>query len=363
MSEKICADHLDRVRRNCRFIIETLGGGKPGENAVFICDSQCRENALALSDMALELGLHPIVIDIDSFGCEKRYLNMPVMKPLREAILASDVSFMLCDQMLTDFGMFLGDTDECDQALLGHSRRFTLEARGLMEWELDPERILRDRERTLRLTDLLNKGGLLHVTTERGTDFSCEMVTGTDAVYPVMAIIPFYVETAVIPSFGAFNGHLVVDGASQCAYAQRGFPIRPGIPGYMETCMEPLQIDIKDGRVCGFKGPKIQMERLEKWMYGSDPHADLADEIGLVTATSRENDRYGWLIDGTHQTHCVHVALGNNNRRGEVIHAPEHCDFDMHDPKITLDGRILYQDRQFNDELLFHGAGIRIPGN
>ena len=72
MSEKISMDYLDRVRRNCRFIIETLGGGKPGENAVFICDSQCRENALALSDMALELGLHPIVIDIDSFGGDRR---------------------------------------------------------------------------------------------------------------------------------------------------------------------------------------------------------------------------------------------------------------------------------------------------
>ena len=47
MSDKISVEHLDRVRRNCRFIIETLGGGKPGENAVFICeaienDCRCR---------------------------------------------------------------------------------------------------------------------------------------------------------------------------------------------------------------------------------------------------------------------------------------------------------------------------------
>ena len=81
--------------------------------------------------MAYELGLNPIVIDIDSFGRERRYLNMPVMKPLQSAILSCDVAFMLCDQMLTDFGMFLGNSDECDFALLGHSRRFTLEARGL----------------------------------------------------------------------------------------------------------------------------------------------------------------------------------------------------------------------------------------
>ncbi len=349
----IFQDRTERIRRNGRFIIETLGGGKSGEDVVFIADSQCRENAFALSDTALELGLHPAVIDIDSFGREQRYLKMPVMKPLRSAILNSDLAFMLCDQMLTDFGMFLGNRDECDTALLGHNRRFTLEARGLTEWDADPVKILHERERTVRLADLLRKGGLLHVTTERGTDFTCEMGTGTDAIYPVMAILPFYVETAVIPKRGAFNGVLAVDGASQCAYAQRGFPIRPGVPGIQEIFMEPLKMEIKDGEVCGYSGPAIQCERLEKWMYGSRPEAKLADEIGIVTTTAQENDRWGWPIDGTHQTHCVHVALGNNTRRGEVIHAPEHCDFDMHDPVITLNGETLYSGREFNDGLIW----------
>lgn len=349
----IYQNQTQRVRHNCKFIIETLGGGKPGENVIFIVDADSRENGYALSDVSMELGLNPMVIDIDSFGRERRYLTMKVLEPLRAAILNADLSFMLTDQMLTDFGMFLGNPDECDTALLGKGRRFTLEARGLMQWEVDDQKILHDRERTVRLTELLKKGGMLHITTERGADFTCEMATGTDAIYPVMAIIPFYVETAVIPKLGAFNGRLVVDGASQCAYAQRGFPVRPGIPGAMEICMEPLVMDLKDSVVQNFSGPKIQCERLEKWMYTSSPNANLADEIGIVTATSPENDKYGWLIDGTHQTHCVHVALGNNTRRNQVIHAPEHCDFDMHDPRITLDGKLLYANRQFNDQLIW----------
>ncbi len=352
-SSKVYLNYAERVRKNGKFIIKTLGKGKKGENAIFICDAGCRDNALALADVAYELGLNPIVIDIDTFGRERRYLTLPVMKPLKAAILSCDVAFMLTDQMLTDFGRFMGNSDETDSTLLGHSRRFTLEARGLMQWDVDEARILHDRERTVRLTELLQKGGLLEVTTARGTRFSCEMVKGTDAIYPVMAIIPFYVETAVIPALGAFNGRLVVDGASQCAYGQRGFPVRPGIPGNMETCMEPLVIDIKNGKVRSFSGPEVQVKRLEKWMYTSNPHADLADEIGLVTATSMENDKYGWLIDGTHQTHCVHVALGNNARRKEVIHAPEHCDFDMHDPRITLNKKVLYDKGAFNDTLIF----------
>jgi len=47
------------------------------------------------------------------------------------------------------------------------------------------------------------------------------------------------------------------------------------------------------------------------------------------------------------------VALGNNARRDEVIHAPEHCDFDMHDPVVMLDSKTLYAKREFNDELIF----------
>lgn len=350
-----------RIRRNAEFILRDLGCCQPGEHIVLIADESCRSNAFALADVARELGLHPLVIDIDVYGRDReyrrKYLGMPALKPLRAAILACDAAFMLTDQMLTDFGMFLGDGDEMDASLTGIGRRYTLEARGLTEWEIRPDEILHFRERTRRLHDLLQQGGRLRVRTARGTDFSCDMVTGTDGMYPVLGIIPFYAEVAVIPKFGCFNGVVVVDGASQCAWAQRGFPIRPAIPGWQELYLEPLRIEIKDGRVSAYSGPPVQVERLEKWMYGSSPHADLADEIGLVTTTARENDQYGWLIDGTHQTHCVHVALGNNTRRDEIIHAPEHCDFDIHDPEITLDDKTIYANGAFQDDVIFANNG------
>ncbi|MDD4099074.1 MAG: hypothetical protein PHC30_09905 [Lentisphaeria bacterium] len=350
---KVFRENSARIRRNAEFILRDLGGCRPGEHLLLIADDASRENALALADVARELGLHPLVADIDSYGRGQRYLAMPSLRPLRAAILASDAAFMLTDQMLTDFGLFLGDGDAMDASLTGAGRRYTLEARGLPEWDLRPEEIIHFRERTSRLHDLLQRGGLLRVRTARGTDFSCDMASGTDGMYPVLGILPFYAEVAVIPKLGCFNGVLMVDGASQCAWAQRGFPIRPAVPGHQELYLEPLRIDIRDGRVTGCSGPAAQVERLEKWMYESSPHADLADEIGLVTTTARENDQYGWLIDGTHQTHCVHVALGNNTRRGELIHAPEHCDFDMHDPEITLDGRLLYAEGEFHDEVIF----------
>ena len=118
--------------------------------------------------------------------------------------LHADLVFMLTDQMLTDFGMFLGNPDECDTALLGHSRRFTFEATGMEAWQLDPQRILDDRARTLRLYKKLQSARTLTITTARGTDLTCD-VTRADAMYPVMAIIPFYAEVALIPGLGESN--------------------------------------------------------------------------------------------------------------------------------------------------------------
>ncbi|MDD3628652.1 MAG: hypothetical protein PHN81_02585, partial [Actinomycetota bacterium] len=182
---------------------------------------------------------------------------------------------------------------------------------------------------------------------------------GLDAMHAVMAIIPFYSEVAIIPKIGYVSGELYIDGASQHAHGpHKGFPIRPNFPGGHELYKEPLRISIKNGIVSGYSGDPVQVDRLKKWIEESEPKSDIVDEIGIVTTTSKENDIYGWLVDGTHQTHCVHVALGNNDRRSERIHAPEHVDFDIHDPLITVDGKTIYKDKIFNDELIFNEGKI-----
>ena len=343
----------ERIWKNAEFILKDLAGGKSGETLLVIADGNSYTNARALCDCARDFGLRPIIIDIDMYGGRERYLKMPVINPLKAAILNADICFMVTDQMLTDYGMFLGDSDDCDQALLGKSRRYTLEARGMDEWEIDREEILHYRERTEKLLAWLKTAGRLHVTTALGTDFTCEMGGKPDGMYSVLAIIPFYAEVAIVPNMGNVTGKLVVDGASQCAYGQRGFPIRPAIHGYQELYKQPLKISLEKGVVTDYSGDPAQVKRLKTWMESSVPQANIADEVGLVTTTSVENDKYGWYLDGTHQTHTVHVALGNNTRRNEVIHAPEHVDFDMHNPVIELDGNIIYRDGVFNDELIF----------
>ncbi|MBR6791390.1 MAG: hypothetical protein IKM31_11060 [Oscillospiraceae bacterium] len=341
-----------RIFENARFVLEDIAEMKAGDTVLVIADRECYTNARALCDTAKALGAKVMIIDIDMYGGEERYMKLPVMEPLRQAILHADIVFMATDQMRTDFGMFLGNSDECDSALLGHSRRFTFESGGMDRWELNKEEVLKNRSRTLKLYEWLKTAKQIRITSARGTDLTCDLAKSVDAMYPVMAIIPFYAEVAVIPSLETVNGVVVADGASEFAYGQRGFPIRPAFRGHQELWMEPMKLEFRDSYLVNYTGDPVQVARLKKLMEDVSPAPDLCDEIGLVTTTSIENDMYGWLVDGSHQTRCVHVAIGNNRRRGEIIHSEEHVDFDIHRPTVYVDGEMIFDGENFLDDVI-----------
>jgi len=337
-----CKDN-ERIWKNAKFILHDLAQGKPGESIVLIADGDSHGYARALSDCARDLGMSAIIVDVDAYGGRERYANISVMPPLKAAILAADICFMLTPQMMTDFGTYLGATDDCDEALLGKSRRFTLEAGGMEEWDLDPAEVLNYRRRTEKLLQWLLVGTELHVTTALGTDFTCAIGDKPDGMYPVMAIIP---------NLGGVTGTFVADGASELTDGHRGLPIRPAIPGHQELHKPPLRITLDKSLVVDYQGDPVQVARLREWMETSRPPANVADEVGIVTTTSRENDTYGWAVDHTHQTRTIHVALGNNRRRGEIIHGAEHIDFDIHDPALAIDGQVFCTDGIFDDEVI-----------
>jgi leucyl aminopeptidase (aminopeptidase T) len=124
------------------------------------------------------------------------------------------------------------------------------------------------------------------------------------------------------------------------------------MPTHNELYKEPFKLVFKDSYLVDYSGDPVQVERLRVLMDEVDPKPDLCDEIGLVTTTSPENNMYGWKVDGTHQNNCIHVAIGNNRRRGEVIHSTEHIDFDVHEPTIYMDGICIMKDGKFDDEVI-----------
>ncbi|MBE6656708.1 MAG: hypothetical protein E7609_07610 [Ruminococcaceae bacterium] len=347
---------MAKIRENAKFVLCDIAEAKKGDNILVIADSESYTNARALCDVARECGFNAVILDVDMYGGAEGYDNIPIMEPVRQAILHADITFMTTPQMKTGFSTYLGSRDEGDESLLGKSKRFTFEHSGMEEWNINREEVLANRKRAMGIYALMQQAKDLRITTARGTDLHCAVHKGLDAMYPVMGIIPFYSEVAVIPSLGTVNGVVVADGASERTHNQRGFPIRPNTPTHCEIYKEPFKLVFKDSIVTDFSGDATQVQRLRDLLDEVEPRADLCDEIGLVATTSIENNMYGWKVDGTHQIHCVHVAIGNNRRRGEIIHSTEHIDFDIHDPIVEVDGVILYKDGKFNDEVIFKYA-------
>jgi len=352
----ILYDPNPKVYKNATFILDKIAGAKAGQSIVIIADRESYSEANVMARATKELGAHAFIADVDIYGGDDGYAHAPIMKPLKQAILNADITFIMTPNMKTDAGTFLGSQQDCDTALVGENKRFILEYGGMERWDLDEKAILNNRRRANSLFRWLQKADEVRVTTARGTDITCKVGSTPDGMYPVNGIIPFYSEVAIVPSLGSVNGVAVCDGASERAYGQRGFPIRPNIPGYREIYMEPIRLEFCNSMLVDYSGPACQVARLDALMQNVDPKPDICDELGLVTTTSVENDEYGWKDDGSHHIRCVHVALGNNRRRTEVIHSTEHIDFDIHDPTIYVDGIKICDNGSFFDEIIFEHA-------
>lgn len=337
--------------KNARFILEEIAEAKEGNQILILTDSEAYANARALADCAKSLGMKVLVADMDVYGGAEGYDHLPVMEPLRQAILLSDITFMTTPQVKTGFSMYLGNKRDGDATLAAGTKRFTLECGGMDVWDIDRETIFNNRKRTILLYNWLKHAKRLHITTKRGTDLTCD-ISAPDGMYPVLGIIPFYSEVAIVPAIGSVDGTAVIDGASERAYSQRGFPIRPHLPTQNELYMDPLKLVFEKSRLIAYDGPEIQKKRLDTLMQKVSPPPVFDDEIGIVTTDSVENDQYGWKVDGSHQIHCLHVALGNNTDRKKTIHAKEHVDFDMHEPSIWVDGVKVCTDGIFDDEVI-----------
>ncbi len=344
---------LTKIRENAMFVLKDIAEAKAGDNIVVIADAESYSNARALCDTAKEMGCGVVILDVDMYGGAEGYDNIPIMEPVRQAILHADICFMTTPQIKTGFSTYLGSRDEGDASLLGKNKQFTFESGGMEEWNINKEEVLANRKRALVLYEWLKSAKEIRITTRRGTDLTVNIGKSIDAMYPVMGIIPFYSEVAVIPSFDTVNGVVVADGASERTRNQRGFPIRPNMPTCNELYKEPMRLVFKDSYVVEFSGDPVQEERLRVLMDEVSPKPDLCDEIGLVCTSSHENNMYGWKVDGSHQINCIHVAIGNNRRRGEIIHSDEHVDFDVHDPSVYVDGECILKDGVFNDDVIF----------
>lgn len=348
--------------RNAEFFLTKIVEGKPGESIVFIANEFTYPETELMAICSKKLGMKPVVIDLSVYGINWFQKEDFTYNPaIRACIEAADICVTTC----MSFGKLLGSSKAMDGILTGKQRCFAYWAHFMQEWEFDQYQVLMAHKRPLPLRKLIEKSHVLHLTTAKGTDITCQVgLENMNSIYEVCAIVPFFSEVAIIPKFGTVSGVAVVDGASSRFYGEDSVALRTNDFGNRDLQLGPTIMTFEKGVLTKLEGHPVHTERIEKWMNSFTPVANHVDEVGLVTCTDRINDDYQWRVfnDGSHHSNSFHIALGNNvNEREEIVHAKAHCDFDIWNPTMELDGHIIYKDGKFDDEYIFVQTGYELP--
>jgi hypothetical protein len=344
--------------KNARIILEASCLAKLGESVLIITDRTPKRMAcaLALETAASDLGLIPVIMDVSAYGrlCEGKstahwhvtsaydpqLLKSLMLKPVKNAIEAADIVILTGTSwgMRPNYSFIFGTRDADDAVLDGRLRRFQLLGTEIDEWELTTKEVTANRRRTLWLMDRLRAARRIRITSPAGTDFTAGLGPEVQ-LYPILALIPFYYEVAIVPKLGPeMEGVYVVDGTTER-------DVR--LP--KETDRTPLRVVVKEGRVQDVSGDAEQVARLKKLIVDTNSSEVTIDEIGLVTTSFAANDAY-W---GEHHWHNImHIALGNNVRRGEIVHGSLHMDGAMRRATVSLDGQVIIRDGVFVDSVM-----------
>ncbi len=320
--------------RNAEFILSDIAHGKPGETVAILQDEFTAPAAALMAMCAKRLGMKPFVIDLSVYGTmnftQVDYTFNPAVKAAMEA---SDIVF--CTGL--EFTRLLDSQQAADAIHDGKRRFYYLRTHGIQEWQFDYNSILQARERTSALRELVMRSDSMRIVSPAGTDVTVKLGSrNIAAIYDVLAIIPFFSEVAVVPTVGTVNGVIVGDGAAS--------RLRLNHFGTRELDTEPVRLTVKDGEVIDVQAEKTQLERIKKFMDNATPQARKIDEVGLVTTYCELTDKYQWWLwrDGTHHSKSVHLAIGNNyDSLKDLIHASAHADFDVLNPDIFIDGKMI----------------------
>ena len=333
-----------RLMQNAKIVLEESCRAKQGETLLILADEILLPYAPALSSAAMDLGLIPAVFGIRDYLKTPAYKKGYVLQSLKAAIESSDIVIQnladTWDPNRPDYGRLTGKPEMQDAALTSERRWMIIQPKGMEEWNITREKVGSIRKRTLWLMNLIKTAKSGRITSEKGTDFTFGLGSGCSYT-PILGIIPFYGEVAIVPDINSTNGIFVTDGPTQRDVRPRN-----------ELDREPFSVEVEAGRVKSIKGgDPEQIKRLKEFIASGNPAADAIDEVGLVTTGFVENDRFYWS-DGTHHHDTVHIALGNNVLRNTLVHGPKHMDCEVLKPTISIDGLVIIENGVFRDELI-----------
>lgn len=329
------ADAEERRYKNALMTLKIRAKVKPGETVTMLMgerdghpEGPNRLDAVALARAARDMGAYPLIIDITEFRNMPEWRENKGFEAVRQAIMHSDVVLGYV-WWLVHLGLGIDGSPDPYLVCDGPKRWVSL-LRGMDKWDMTEEEVARIEPVTMELLAKVEKGKTFRVTSPAGTDFTFE----TESAKQILGIYPVYGEVAIMPKYGSGSGIVVVDGPTQRN-------VRPA----KETDREPIRVVFEKGEVVSYSGDPEQIARLEAYMNSAEVPGKYVDEVGIPTTRALSNNDC-WS-DGTHNCNTIHIAIGNNGLRSDIVHGELHMDMEVKDPTFYIDGEIVMKDTIF----------------
>ncbi len=178
-----------------------------------------------------------------------------------------------------------------------------------------------------RLAGKLSQTKKIRLVTDLGTDvtFNVEgrkgLALGGIVIEPgTFTTLPSG-EAAIAPLEGATQGRIIIDFAMD------------GIGRFNQ----PIELDVKDGRVISIAGGK-EAQGLKRLLEG-DENAFVVAEFAI--GTNPESRMIGNMAEDKILRGCVHVAVGDNHTIGGQCQSRVHLDGIILNPTVELDGQLV----------------------
>ena len=187
-------------------------------------------------------------------------------------------------------------------------------------------------ERTYKLTEILDQGSQVHVTTAAGTDIIIP-IQGINAISSTGLVtgkgtfgnLPSG-ESYLMPAEGKSNGVFVVDGS---------------FAGIGKIGTTPITVTVENGYAVKIEGGE-EAGRLDEMLKPLGHDAYNLAELGIGT-----NDQAivtGMILEDEKVMGTAHIALGNNMSMGGTCNVGIHVDGVFFKPTIKVDDRIILKE-------------------
>ena len=302
--------------------IQDCMGAKKDEKILVITDELKREIGLSLHQNAIRLGYESLLVEMKSGK-----INGEEPSPaIAELMQKFDVVFCPTAKSLTH-------TDARRNASALGVRIATFPGitnevmiRGM---NADYKSI---SKRTVKLTEILESGNKIHVTTPIGTDITFS-IAGRKA-YASKGLFHAKGESGNLPTGEAYlapvegtaNGVFIVDGS---------------MAGLGLIKNANIRIEVENGYATKITGG-VLAKKLNVMLDEVGKDARNIAEFGIGTNDSAKLS--GVLLEDEKVMGTIHIALGNNVSMGGSVNVPIHLDGVVKKPTVWMDGKLLMRD-------------------